>query len=93
MSTPMTFTSAGGGLYRLDGKASTMAIADQLQARQAQLQAMLIMTCGEQGEAFRGLDDTHQDNYLWACSMIAREAKELTDALLTIQSIEGRTAA
>lgn len=53
MSKPMTFTFAGGGLYRLDGKASTMAIADQLQARQAQLQAMLIMTCGEAGSRLR----------------------------------------
>lgn len=80
MKIRMTFPSTPDALYFLDSHAGAMAISDQLSARQSQLQALLVMTVGEAGEAFRRLSDEHQGNYLWACEMLAREAQELTDA-------------
>lgn len=93
MSAQMTFPSSPDALYNLDSHADAEAIADQLLARQSQLQALLAMTYGDAGEVFRRLNHTHQDNYLWACSMIAHEAQELTDALQARWKTEGRAAA
>lgn len=93
MSARMTFPSSPDALYHLDSHADAESIADQLLARQSQLQALLAMTYGDAGEVFRRLNHTHQDNYLWACSMIAHEAQELTDALQARWKTEGRAAA
>lgn len=93
MNRRMTFPSTPDALYLLDSHAAAVAIADQLSARQSQLQALLAMTFGEAGEVFRRLSDEHQDNYLWACKMLAREALELTDALQARWQTEGRAEA
>jgi len=38
--------------------------------------------------ALRRLSDGVQDNYMWACSMIAHEIRELTEALQVRQAAE-----
>ncbi|RTL37022.1 MAG: hypothetical protein EKK49_05970 [Rhodocyclaceae bacterium] len=48
---------------------------------QAQLQALLAMTHGNAGDVFRRMDADCQENYLWACAMIAGEMRELTEAI------------
>jgi hypothetical protein len=46
------------------------------------------MTFGDTGEALRSLSDDVQDNYMWACSMIAHEIRELSEALQIRQAAE-----
>ncbi|WP_079433281.1 hypothetical protein [Zoogloea sp. LCSB751] len=81
MNTPMAFPAPTGPLYHLDGNANPLALTDQLTARQSQLQALLAMTHGNAGDVFRRMDASYQENYLWACAMIADEARELTQAI------------
>lgn len=68
------FTSTPG-VYAIVG--THLDIEDQLNARILQLEAMLNVTSGEQGETFRMLSDVIQDNYMWACSSAIREIKQL----------------
>ncbi|MBS0355444.1 MAG: hypothetical protein JSR83_16280 [Proteobacteria bacterium] len=86
MSTAMNFPAPGDRLYVLAYDADTLTLTDQLSARQAQLQALLAMTRGNAGEVFRRMDAELQENYLWACGMIADEAREL---MVLIQRREG----
>lgn len=88
MTPPLTFTAAGP-VYGFAPGVETGDIVDQLNARQIQLEALLAMTFGETGEALRRLSDGVQDNYMWACSMIAHEIRELTEALQDRQAAEG----
>jgi hypothetical protein len=81
MSTPLSFPAPAGPLYQLAEEANALALVDQLSARQVQLQSLLAMTYGDAGDAFRRLNPTLQDNYLWACSMMAREIGDLFAAL------------
>lgn len=39
------------------------------------------MTRGNAGDVFRRMGAECQENYLWACSMIADEARELMEAI------------
>ena len=57
--------TATPGTYAIVG--DRLNIEDQLSARILQLEAMLNVTTGEQGETFRMLSDEIQDNYMWAC--------------------------
>lgn len=81
MSTTMRFPTTTDPLYLLNDDVGSMALVDQLSARQMQLQALLARTFGDSGDAFRRLNPTLQDNYLWACFMIAEEMRELSEAL------------
>lgn len=54
---------------------------DSLQQKLAQLDAMLNMSYGCAGEAFRNMNDALQDNYLWACSTLATECVDLVCTL------------
>lgn len=54
---------------------------DSLQQKLAQLDAMLNMSYGCAGEAFRNMNDALQDNYLWACSTLATECVDLVCGL------------
>ena len=47
----------------------------------AHLDALLLMTRGIGGEAFRKQSATVQDNYLWACSSLASEIGELFEQM------------
>ena len=80
MKTPLTFQAAGPVFGFVPG-VEAGDIASRLAARQAQLEALLLMTYGETGEGFRTMSDDLQEAYMWACSMMAREIRDLTDAL------------
>lgn len=69
--------AASNPLYTLHAGATSLDVQDQLSARLSQLQAMLTMTCGTGFETFNNWSDPIKDNYLWACSMLADECKEL----------------
>lgn len=68
----------------------TLDSLDTLQQKLAQLDAMLAMSYGSAGETFRNMNDSLQDNYLWACSAIAGECRELADGL-SLARFEGET--
>lgn len=80
MKTPLTFQAAGPVFGFVPG-VEAGDIASRLAARQAQLEALLLMTYGETGDGFRTMSDDMQEAYMWACSMMAREIRDLTDAL------------
>lgn len=84
MNAPMSFPAPSAPLYVLADNADTLTLIDQLSARLAQLQALLAMTRSNAGQMFRRMDAEYQEHYLWACGMIADEAREL------MGRIEGR---
>lgn len=59
----------------------TIECLDSLQRKLAQLNAMLNMSYGCAGEAFRNMSDALQENFLWACSDLASECVELVSVL------------
>lgn len=73
------FAAARGQFYLLHGEASTMDVKDHLGARLSQLSAMLIMIHGGGFDSFCQWSEEIQQNYLWACSMLADECKELVE--------------
>lgn len=84
MNTPLNFPAPAAPLYVLADNVDTLTLVDQLSARLAQLQAMLAMTRSNAGEMFRRMDAEYQEHYLWACGMIADEARDL------MRMVEGR---
>jgi uncharacterized glyoxalase superfamily protein PhnB len=52
-------------------------LTDLLHAKLAYLNAMLMMTYAEPGEAFRCFCEQTQDEYMGACSSVADECREL----------------
>jgi len=87
MNTPLNFPAPAAPLYVLANNVDTLTLVDQLSARLAQLQAMLAMTRSNAGEMFRRMDAEYQEHYLWACGMIADEARDL------MRMVEGRSFA
>jgi hypothetical protein len=69
--------ASSGKLYQLRPDATPIDVQDQLHARLSQLHAMLTITCGNGFETFENWSDEIKDNYLWSCSMLAKECKEL----------------
>lgn len=59
----------------------TLDRIDTLHKKLAQLDAMLNMTYGNAGDTFRGMSESLQDNYLWACSNLAGECNALAEGL------------
>lgn len=76
------------GVYSMSPRASSDDVYNHLSARLSQLSAMLAMTFGGGYEAFKSNSDCTQENYLWACSMLADECEELADVLEGIHSRE-----
>jgi hypothetical protein len=72
--------AAAGPFYTLHADATQGDIQDQLSARLSQLSAMLIMIHGGGFDSFCQWSDEIKQNYLWACSMLAEECKDLCDA-------------
>lgn len=72
--------AASGPFYILHADVTSGDVQDQLSARLGQLAAMLQMTHGGGFETFNIWSDDVRANYLWACSMLAEECKELCDA-------------
>lgn len=71
----MNFTSTHG-LYLLAGNTNDMA--NQVNERLAQLEAMLSTICGESGRVFREeMPENAQDNFMFACLSLAEEARQL----------------
>ncbi|MFT3818311.1 MAG: hypothetical protein QM750_11865 [Rubrivivax sp.] len=60
---------------------TAMELEDELTKKLIQLDAMLDMTWGEQGESFRCLSDENQGNFMWACSDVASEVRRLASQL------------
>lgn len=73
--------AAVGPFYTLHPDVTPFDVRDQLNARLAQLNAMLEMTHGNGRESFDSWSDEVRDNYLWSCSMLAKECEELTNHL------------
>lgn len=73
------FAAPASPFYLLHGDVTAMDAQDQLNARLLQLSAMLTMTCGAGFETFSNWSNEVQQNYLWACSMMADECKELSN--------------
>ncbi|MBW8364716.1 MAG: hypothetical protein K0M39_09185 [Rhizobium sp.] len=64
-------------LYQLHPDATPVDIKTQLSTRLSQLYAMLVTTTGDGFESFDNWSDEIKGNYLWACSMLAKECNEL----------------
>ena len=60
---------------------------DNTQCALLKAQALIAMTFGEQGEAFRNLNDDYQDRFLWAISDLIDDAKS------KVSEIQGAKAA
>jgi len=69
------------GLYHVAPSASKTDIINQLQARLAQLSAMLCTTYGGGFETFDNWSEDVKDNYLWGCATMADECRELCQRL------------
>jgi len=54
---------------------------EDLAAKLMQLSALLMMTYGEGGEAFRCYSGDIQDAYLWACCDLAKDCASMLDGL------------
>lgn len=59
---------------------------DALGEAAQKLRAMLLHTYGESGEAFRNMNDSRQDTYLWACSDLAGEIERLALSMARLPS-------
>ena len=82
-STPsrdITFTAVGP-IYQAKSNATRSDVSDYLNVKLGQLCAMLMMIHGDGLEPFSALNDTLRDDYLWSCSMISDECKELVERL------------
>lgn len=71
--------TATAGLYQLSPTASSLWLRDHLSARLDQLAAMLTVVRGDGFDVFSNWSDQIQHNYLWSCSMIAEECRELAE--------------
>ena len=56
-------------------------VIEGLWQKSAKLEALLVNAYGESGESFRNLNNDLQDTYIWACSDLAGEIKELVKRL------------
>lgn len=72
----MSAFTAPRGVYAIVGNSNNLE--DQMNMRIGQLQAMLAMTYGEPGEAFRRMNAEIQENYLWACTTMVNEIAQLS---------------
>lgn len=76
----LSFT-ASLGLYAVSERANALDVRNQLDARLAQLDAMLTMIHGNGIDTFDDWSAPVKDHYLWACSMMVKECKDLTAML------------
>lgn len=62
---------------------------DESQCSLLKAQALIAMTFGEQGEAFRNMNDDYQDRILWTISDLVTEA---TNAVTEVAALGGLQA-
>jgi len=85
------YPSAVTPLYALRDETKQSELIDRLRNRLAHLSSLLIATYGASGDSFRDLGDTNQDNYLWACSDMADECRELAEQIIpSVNSIKAK---
>ena len=77
MKPTFDFPHANGRLYTLAEEVTVIDLQDALDCRFRRLDAMLVMTIGEGGEAFRNFNDSIQESYLHGCSLMVTEIYEL----------------
>lgn len=80
-SYPVPTFTAGGKIYRLADEAKAGDLFDQVNARMAQLSAMLNLVIAEGSERFGQMSAQIQDDYLWGASMLCDEARDLLRAI------------
>lgn len=70
--------------------AGNLDVIDQLSMKLAQLEAMLCLTYGASREGFESMAENHRDNFMWACSTMVDECKDLCEKLPVVS---GRSVA
>ncbi len=60
---------------------SFLDLTDKLDAKLAHLSSMLYMTYGGGFESFNQWSDEIRDNYMWACSELSNECRQLSAEL------------
>lgn len=68
--------AAENGLYKVVSN-NTGAVKNQLTARLAQLDAMLQVVIGDGIQTFGCMSEGIQEDYLYGCSMMAQECRQL----------------
>lgn len=79
-SARLGFSEPLFGVYVIAAQADHMDVRLLLEARLAQLEALLLMSYGGGREAFRELNEESQDAFLWACAHTAHEVRALYKA-------------
>lgn len=74
---PLNIPSAVTPIYAIAPGASKSDLGEFLTIRLSHLKAILSATTGDSGEAFRGLNDTLQDEFMEACNFLAQECSAL----------------
>jgi hypothetical protein len=72
-------------VYAISPKATSFEVQTLIEEKLLQLDAFLSMAYGETGASFRMQPESLQDQYLWGCSRMASEIRELYYALLTLR--------
>ena len=76
--TPTNRPAIDSSVYDFAPGATADDLQELIEKKLARLDAMLQMTWGVGGETFgRVLDASARDNYLWACSELVTEIREL----------------
>lgn len=74
-------------VYAIAESTTRADLENLLTIRLAHLDALMVMTYGTEEGGFNSYGDKIKDDYLWACSNMARECREL------FRQIEARRAA
>ena len=83
---PLNIPSAVTPIYAVAAGASKAELGEFLTIRLAHLKAILTATSGESGEAFRGLNDVLQDEFMEACNFLAYECSALFGQIQAMKS-------
>ena len=77
VSATFSYPSANTAIYAIAHGATKSEISEFLSTRLAHLYALIAMTNGDAGEAFRCYNDTIQDEFMESCGLLAKECVEL----------------
>jgi hypothetical protein len=72
-------------VYCISPKATSFEVQTLIEEKLLQLDAFLSMAYGETGASFRMQPESLQDQYLWGCSRMATEVRELYYTLLSLR--------
>lgn len=61
---------------------------DESQCSLLKAQALIAMTFGESGEAFRNMSDDYQDRFLWAISDLVTEATNVVAEVAVLGGLQ-----